>query len=70
MMHIAVNALLLSLPLTALAGMPHEGSLRRRHMEAARHAITRRGAVYTLEDKYQGPSFFEYVVIGSNIPAQ
>ena len=69
MMHIAINALLLSLPLTALAGMPHEGSLRRRHMEAAR-AITRRGAVYALEDKYQGPSFFEYVVIGSNIPAQ
>lgn len=64
----AINALLLSLPLAALAGMPHEGSLRRKHLDiAARSSYARRDAVYKLEDLYQGSTFLEYVVIGTTI---
>ena len=64
-MHSTLVALVLSLPLTALAGMPHEGSIRRRHADVSR-SYSRRGAVYQLEDMYQGSSFFKYVMIASS----
>lgn len=55
-------ALLLSLPLVALAGKPHTGSLHRKHWEKARSAShVRRGVTYTLEDDYSGQNFFECV---------
>lgn len=55
-------ALLLSLPLVALAGKPHTGSLHRKHWEKARSAShVRRGVSYTLEDDYSGQNFFECV---------
>ena len=59
----ALASLLLSLPLLASASTPHLGSLRRSHWDAARAAapVHRRGATYTLEERFEGQSFFEYV---------
>ncbi len=57
----ALTAVLLALPITALAGNPHEGSQRRKHWETRNVAHARRGVTYQLEDDYSGQNFFEYV---------
>ncbi|KAH8091655.1 glycoside hydrolase family 16 protein [Cristinia sonorae] len=55
-----VSAALLSLPIAALAGNAHEGSLRRRHIEHARTtAIGRRATQYKLVDDYNKDTFFD-----------
>ncbi|PSR74325.1 hypothetical protein PHLCEN_2v9942 [Hermanssonia centrifuga] len=55
----ALTAILLALPITALAGNPHEGSQRRKHWETRNVAHARRGVTYQLEDDYSGQNFFD-----------
>lgn len=56
----ALAALLLSLPIVALAGQPH--SVQRRHgWQSRTPPVLRRATNYTLEDDYSGQSFFECV---------
>ncbi|KAI0079374.1 hypothetical protein K474DRAFT_649827 [Panus rudis PR-1116 ss-1] len=57
-MHLSAALLLSVLPLGALAGLPHQGSLRRRHFEHAR-SVTRRGPTYKLVDDYNKDTFFD-----------
>ncbi|CAL1714217.1 unnamed protein product [Somion occarium] len=54
-------ALLLSLPLTALAGLPHQGSLRRYHYDHAKKAALsrRNGPTFKLVDDYNNQTFFD-----------
>jgi len=48
-------------PLPTLAGLPHKGSLRRRHYDIRRNSSLsrRQGASYTLVDNYDKDSFFD-----------
>ena len=47
-----------TLPLAALGATRHAGSTRANHHSIAESKLGARSA-YTLEDLYQGPSFFE-----------
>ncbi|OBZ74173.1 putative glycosidase C21B10.07 [Grifola frondosa] len=58
-MYGALSALLLSLPLTVLAGVPHDVQFRRRHAGAAHNATIARRSSYTLSDHHAGQSFFD-----------
>ena len=50
-MQLLTTALLASLPLTALAGLPHVGSLRRRHYDhAKKSSLTARADTFEFVD--------------------
>lgn len=56
------TVLLLALPLSVLAGLPHEAALRRRHSEHARNltnTLHRRATAYKLVDTYDKSSFLK-----------
>jgi hypothetical protein len=53
----AAAAILLSLPIAALASHFHGGH-RRHHPQTRNLHLARRGVSYALEDDYSGPNFF------------
>lgn len=63
-MQFLTTALLASLPLSALAGLPHVGSLRRSHYDHARKsALNARAGTFKLVDDYNNSTFLEYVFL-------
>ena len=61
-MPLLTTALLASLPLTALAGLPHVGSLRRRHYDhAKKSSLATRAGTFKLVDDYNNSTFLECV---------
>ncbi|GJE98074.1 glycoside hydrolase family 16 protein [Phanerochaete sordida] len=55
----SLAALLLALPIAALAGQSHGAGAHRRHHTRTPHVARQSGTTYTLEDDYSGPSFFD-----------
>jgi len=60
-MHRLTTSLFLALPLTALAGLPHQGSLRRRHYNHLQDVayLNRRDVTYEQVDEYNATNFID-----------